>query len=467
MTLTGQHPSTLTATASAVTLMLLIASCGTSEPAPDSGSATDAATETSQQEPEQSAAESMNIPATAVGDITEHVVDTLNAEQDSTADDWEGLLNESFREELDEQELAEVINQSLRPGSPWTATDYEGNETGSTTLIESAGEELELHIEIDRDERITLLLFTTVQEPAEPADSFDEVQQRMEDAGGDAHLLVLEDDEELVSAGSGDPAGIGSMFKLWVLLAVAESVSVGDTSWEETLELGEEHMSLSSGELQLEDPGHEVTVLEASQSMIEISDNTATDLLISHVGRDEVEEAVEDSGHHNPELMRPLMTTREVFQLRWGFEQLGQEYGEAQEERRYEILEELADEPLKITEADVTNDDGAERGLEWFATAEDVAGVHHQLASLTDDHPELEEILGANPGVPSESAWWETLAFKGGATPGVLAGSWHAVDDAGTARTVIFQVAGPPQAVYESEAEYWMLGANALELEAP
>lgn len=462
MTSTGFHPGNMATTASAAVLALLMASCSSDAPdgAPNSG-----APSTVNDEPAPSAP--VSIPDTAVGEVTDHVLEVVNSDQDSTAEDWEGLLSESFRSEIDETQLAEVLNQSILPGSPWTATEYQGTETQSTTRVEGSAGELNLVLQIDADDQVVALFWQEVPELPEAATSFDELEDRIDELPGDAKLLVVEDGEELLSVGSGDPTGVGSVFKLWVLLALVEAVEEGDTSWDETLELGQEHMSLPSGELQLEEPGFEISVRDASQAMIEKSDNTATDLLIRHVGRDAVEEAIDASGHHQPELMRPLMTTREVFQLRWEHEALGQEYTESDEDRQYAILEELAQKPFELAPEEVEVDDGAARGLEWFATPEDVAAVYQELESFSGDHHQLREILGANPAVVADRPWWDDLAFKGGSSPGVLAASWHAVSDEGTSRTVVLQVSGEPEMVHEAELEYWSLAEGSLTLDAP
>lgn len=95
-----------------------------------------------------------------------------------------------------------------------------------------------------------------------------------------------------------------------------------------------------------------------------------------------------------------------------GSTRLGQEYTESDEDRQYAILEELAQKPFELAPEEVEVDDGAARGLEWFATPEDVAAVYQELESFSGDHHQLREILGANPAVVADRPWWDDLALR-------------------------------------------------------
>lgn len=457
-------------------LALLLVACSDTEP-----EATDpepAASDTAESDTENAAgtddaseeppSESVDLPDTPAGATTEHTLEVLNAEEDSSAEDWDDMLQEELSEVMSADELAEVLNLQIRPARPFTAIDYQGTETASTTRLEGNGEEdLDLHIEIDGEGQLTGIRFTEAQDRPESAASFDEVEERLSELPAQSQLLVVQDGEELLSVGDGDPAALGSVFKLWVLLATVEAVEAGETAWDETLELAEEHISLPSGELQNEDPGFEITVEDAALAMISISDNTATDLLIDHVGREAIQQTFENIDPDDPELWDPMLTTRELFQLRWGDPELGQEYSAADTERRYKILDELDGRELEITELDATADDGAERDLEWYATADDVVAVHQHLEDSAANHPQIRDILGANPGVVSENPWWNYLAFKGGNSPGVWAGSWLAIGDDGTERTVVLLIAEDPEEYLAHQMDFMFIALDALEVEVP
>ncbi|WP_162301603.1 serine hydrolase [Nesterenkonia muleiensis] len=460
----------LSALASAAAVTLVLTACGSGDETHD-GAPADAATATVEGVPgeqeEAAEPEPVDFPSTAVGEATEHTLEVLNAEEESTAVDWEGRLSEALLAEMDESELAETINQDLRPVAPLTATDYLSTDTASRTRLENPHSEFDLHIELDDEGLLTVLFLTLAQDQGEPAESFDEIEQRLSEMPAEVRLLVAEDDEELLTIDADEPAAMASIFKLWVLEALVAAIDEGETSWDDTVELDEQHISLPSGQLHHEDPGHELSVYDAAHAMISISDNTATDLLIDHVGRGAVEQSAHETGHHDPELLQPLLTTRDLFQLRWGDQELGLEYSESDEQRQREILDELAETPLDISASDLTPDDGAARGLEWFAAAEDIAAVHEALDARRDEHPELDSILGDNPGVFTETPWWVTLGHKDGASPGVLASSWRVEGADGASRTVVIQVSGDPEEVAADGMEYLHLAQNALELEPP
>ncbi len=80
------------------------------------------------------------------------------------------------------------------------------------------------------------------------------------------------------------PHPLGSMFKLYVLGAVARAVQAGKLSWDTRLTVTQAVKSLPTGRLQDAPDGTKVTVQQAATLMISISDNTAADLLIGAVG---------------------------------------------------------------------------------------------------------------------------------------------------------------------------------------
>ncbi len=199
-----------------------------------------------------------------------------------------------------------------------------------------------------------------------------------------------------------------------------------------------------------------------AQRTIEVSDNTGTDMLIDLLGRDAVEDAVADSGHTQPELLQPFLTTRELFQLRWQLPDLGEGWGSLDEADQRERLAELEGEELDISYED-TGPEDVDVDVDWHASAYDIAAVHEELADLAEQQPQLGPVLDTNPGLagPVEDPWWESLAFKGGGLPGVLTGSWHAEAEDGTTRTVVL-LAQHDEALGEHRGEFFQLAQDAL-----
>ena len=308
-------------------------------------------------------------------------------------------------------------------------------------------------------------------EETEPAEGFEEIDEKLSELPGEVQAVVMEDGEPLVAVGDG-AAPLASVAKLYVALALAEEVEAGEVDWHDSLEVTEELRSLPSGTLQDQQDGYETTIYDIAQRMIQISDNTGTDMLIDLLGRDAVEAAVTGSGHHDPSLMEPFLTTREMFQLRWGFPELGAEWTGSGEEDRREALEGIADEDLEITSEDVSGDD-VDFGIDWHGGTEDLVSLYETLFEKVKEQEELKTVLATNSGLTfegfdPEDLWWDTLAFKGGSLPGVLNGAWHAAEEDGPSRTVIILTQHEDvEELDEHSDELFSLAEEALTLESP
>lgn len=254
------------------------------------------------------------------------------------------------------------------------------------------------------------------------------------------------------------------MFKLYVLYAVAEAVEADELDWDTTLTVTEHNRSLPSGELQDEPDGTTVTVREAATKMIEISDNTATDMLIQLLGREAIEQAVQDAGHHAPELMQPFPSTREFFQIGWSDPAYLETWSNGTENERRALLNDLALKPIGEHDISVGGDPVWPQGVEWFASPHDIAAVHIALQELDD--PIVAEILSGNPGVPQQS--WDYVAYKGGSSPGVLTGSWFVETDSGEKYVIVIQAATDEPAGISSASQnvFFELAGAAIELTA-
>ncbi len=79
-----------------------------------------------------------------------------------------------------------------------------------------------------------------------------------------------------------------STIKVPILVAFFQDVDAGKISLNDTLTLGAGDIGGGSGDLQYQQPGTTYTALEVATKMIEISDNTATNMIIRHLGGKEV-----------------------------------------------------------------------------------------------------------------------------------------------------------------------------------
>lgn len=374
------------------------------------------------------------LPATPVGDAAGWVLDQLAAASGPSPEQAQERFSPGFLEQLGATPLSDVFD-GLRALGPWTPTAVEGTGTEAlVSLATGSGTAYRMQVVVDADGVIGGLLFTedTVA-GREPATSWDAVADELAGLGAETHLLAarVEDGgcvpvDPAAVRSADEPAPLGSVFKLYVLGAVAAAVQDGELAWDEELVVSGDVRSLPSGELQDAPEGAAVSVREAAGGMIAISDNTAADLLATTVGRPAVEAAVTALGAQDPSGLVPFPTTREVFTLGWGAPDVLERWAGAGAEQRRALLEEIPPDLGGVGAADVTTPVWPQ-GVGWSASAQDVCRAHVGLQELAEQ-PGLEpvrEVLAENPGVPLDEEVWDYAAFKGGSAPGVLAASWY------------------------------------------
>jgi beta-lactamase class A len=343
------------------------------------------------------------------------------------------LFAPSFLASVSEDQVRQIAEQ-LRPTGPYeviavtsqTAQGAELRVRGTVTMTMS------IAIEPDAPHRIVGLLLKPV--PVEAA-SWDELADRLRAAAPEVAFLaaeIVDGQCEPVHAIEADRVmPLGSAFKLYVLGSLAQQVRAGAVSWDDQVEMRDElrvHSSATYGETP---PGTKNRLQDLATAMISVSDNTATDLVLLHVGRDAVEGALGALGMKDPARNVPFLTTRELTLLKWGVStEVRDEYVNADADRRRAMLTELPEHGA--TEASLAGADLSTPALiddlEWFASASDLCRVHVALQHLAaeDGLAPVRAILSVNPGVPLDETTWRYVAFKGGSEPGVLAGSWLA-----------------------------------------
>ena len=233
-------------------------------------------------------------------------------------------------------------------------------------------------------------------------------------------------------------APLGSAFKLWVLAELARQVAADERHWADVVKVGAP--SLPSGVLQTWPAGSPATLQTLATLMISISDNTATDTLLTTLGRAKVDAMAEGAGGSVP-----VMTTREMFALK-GDPALAKQWAAGSVVGRRALL---VDHAVKIatTKLDMSVFAGkpvAVDSVEWFASPAAMAGLLDRLRGADDT---TRAILAVNAGVdPGIAARFRYVGFKGGGEPGVLSlnylvqakdgrwyaatGNWHRADDA-------------------------------------
>lgn len=375
------------------------------------------------------------LPDSPLGEHAAWVVQVLDGEVDDVAAAASERLSPLMLSQLSAPDLATTLEPFART-APWTVEAVDdGGEQALITVRDAEGSALDMQIVVDDDDLISGLLFLPSLVDREPAESWSELEENVEQFAADTSLTITDvsDDERVVIAEAGDADAAkpsGSMFKLYVLSAVVTAVDEGRVTWDTPLTITDDIKSLPSGELQNVASGTTVTVREAAEKMISISDNTATDLLIAAVGADAVERAFGGLGMDDAAENEPLLTTRALFQLGWGDEVARAAWAAAeQDDDTVAQRATLADLPAGLVDVPVEAVSTAvwQDGLDWFLTADDLVDAHvglQESASSPAGGP-VRDILSANSGLGEVSADWEYVAFKGGSSVGVLGGSWY------------------------------------------
>ncbi len=242
-----------------------------------------------------------------------------------------------------------------------------------------------------------------------------------------ATLLSISHDEILFSHDPDRPLAIGSAFKLYVLGELFKQIEEGKIELDDVVLLRDEDRSLPSGILQDWPSNTPLTIATLANLMISISDNTATDMLIDLVGREEIEKDLAIFGHENSGLNIPFLTTKELFKLKWALpeEEVGRYLNLSVSEKRA-FLGSLYGEPLPSVE-DIQGPVYIDT-LEWFASSKDLTAFFKNLSEgkIVKD-PELKkammDCLAINPVVLKENEW-QYMGYKGGSEPGVISLNW-------------------------------------------
>jgi beta-lactamase class A len=234
---------------------------------------------------------------------------------------------------------------------------------------------------------------------------------------------------------------LASIFKLYVLYAVADAVNAGTVSWGDQLTVTDKGKAVGSG---MDLPvGAHISVRTAAEKMIATSDNMATDMLIGKVGTQAVEAALAETGHHDPAAMTPFPTMYELFSVAWGQPDLRQQWKQATPQAREQLLQQANShvyqpDPLRA------HLPASGYGAEWYGSAEDICRVHVALqASAVGKAAPVKQILAAAPGIKLDSQEWPYVGAKAGGLPGDLTFSWYAVDRTGQPWVVSFQLNWP------------------------
>ena len=358
----------------------------------------------------------------------------------------------------------DVLNQTLQAVAGVKLLWIQASELSTvvaTVSADGAVPRAQILLTVDSRGLISVLRISPANTGPTPA-TWADVDAALHLVAPQVRLLVAD-----VSNGSCQPvhsidpataAPLGSAFKLYVLDALGNAVAAGKVGWNQPLTVTAQFKGLPPGDLQNEPDGTQISVLDTAAKMISVSDNTATDMLISLVGRSAVEAALTATGMASPALDRPFLTTREIFILKLDqWPALAERYNAADEPHRRALLAGTVDRaalpPVAAAGAWTTPRDV--NSLEYFASASDICHAYTSLAALAR-RPGLSpigQVISLNDdGLQLDPAQWKTTWFKGGSEPGVLTLAYLATTRTGRSYVVTVLAENPSQPIDETTA---------------
>lgn len=224
--------------------------------------------------------------------------------------------------------------------------------------------------------------------------------------------------DPIAGTNTGESLPLASIFKLYVLHALAGAIRDRTVSWDDQLTVTDKSRAVGSSGLALPAGAH-VSVRTAAEKMIATSDNMATDLLIGKLGTHAIEEALATAGHHDPASMTPFPTMYELFSVGWGKPDLREQWQHGSPQVRAQLLAQANSTPY---EPDPTraHTPASSYGAEWYGNAEDICRIHAALqADAVGRAAPVEQILSAVSGIQLDRDVWPYIGAKAGGLPGI------------------------------------------------
>lgn len=384
----------------------------------------------------------------------------LRAKQtmDMLNSDWP--IGENGIRTLAAPELVEHVGVTLDRmwwDRPFTVTDVDvgaGNATLHVTTSYGVGQVIELRTD---DASMVDRFAVTLVEPE--IRQFSDVDAALTSSGARYSYQVAKvvdgRCEKVAGTNTELSLPLASIFKLYVLLAVAEAVESGTVRWDDTLTITAQAKAVGSSGFDKLPPGATVSVRDAAQQMISASDNMATDLLIERLGPGAVERALVTAGHHDPASMTPFPTMHELFSVGWGRPDVREQWKEASPQKRAQLLQQVKSRPYE-PDPERAHEPASAIGAEWYGSAADICRLHAALQeSAVGEAAPVRDILSAIPGIDLDRQTWPYIGAKAGNLPGDLTFSWYAVDRTGQPWVLSMQSNWPK---YRSQtAAAWLL----------
>ncbi|OBA84501.1 serine hydrolase [Mycobacterium sp. 1164966.3] len=345
----------------------------------------------------------------------------------------------------DKVEMVRTAMEGLWWDRPFTLAGVDiGASVATLHLISSYGARQDIRIHTDDDRWVDGF---TVETQPPLIKSWADVDAVLSKTGARYSYQVAKvnngECEPAAGTNTGDSLPLASIFKLYVLHALAGAVKNGTVSWDDQLTVTDKSKAVGSSGLELT-AGEHVSVRTAAEKMIANSDNMATDLLIDRLGTRAIERALVTAGHHDPASMTPFPTMYELFSVGWGQPDLRGQWKQASSPQvRAELLKQANATPYQ-PDPTRAHAPASIYNAEWYGSAEDICRVHTTLqADAVGQAAPVRKILAAVAGIQLDRNDWPYIGAKAGGLPGDLTFSWYAVDKTHQPWVVSFQLNWP------------------------
>ncbi|OBG46472.1 serine hydrolase [Mycobacterium alsense] len=344
----------------------------------------------------------------------------------------------------DKVESVETTMEGLWWDRPFTLDGVDlGASVATLHLLTSYGARQDIRIHTDDDGRVDRF---DVDTRAPKIGSWHDVDAALGRTGARYSYQVAKVEngrcDPVAGTNAGESLPLASIFKLYVLHALAGAIKDGTASWDDQLTVTDKARAVGSSGLELPVGAH-VSVGTAAEKMIATSDNMATDLLIDRLGTRAVEEALVTAGHHDPASMTPFPTMYELFSVGWGQPDLRNQWKQGSREQRARLLAQANFTPYQPDPARA-HTPASTYGAEWYGNAGDICRVHAALqADAVGPAARVRRILSAVSGIELDRSVWPYVGAKAGGLPGDLTFSWYAVDKTHQPWVVSFQLNWP------------------------
>ncbi len=322
--------------------------------------------------------------------------------------------------------------------------------SGNQTIIQFGFQPFSGEVQFIEDQNLTL---------TQAADKFQTL-------GADSSLYIgrIGSDNQCSSVIERDPNSLratASVFKLWVLGAVANGFNIGNLMQDDLVELVASELA-SGGDINLEPLGTQFTVTELATLMMANSDNTATDLLHELVGRDAVGDIVNAYGVAQPAVLTPFLNISEQFHLFFSFSlNDALSYLNGSESFQQQFLSNQI-EPLGpyVPGTGGFNNESLLTAGSWRATALDICRTFASLRNLANGSDALSVVnlaLGSQAAQPNVRNAWDRVWYKGGSLASgstglhVLTNVWM-LENSGEDAFVVIALANDPAGGIETFA---------------